>query len=419
MTPNQKNRKELWGKEFRSLEGRILEIRSCDSFSHIDTIFPSAVLHRISPAKSKAETDTTGAEATGHQWPFENNFFNCILIPDGFETLPDLAWAIQESYRVLKPGGRLVGTSIPDIPTFRIDQYERQQTNKEQILIDCTVRLGFRQPQWRGTSIWNGADGNKNVYFTATKYVRSNTMVSVVILCHNQAGYLRRSIHAALAQTYDPYEIIVVNNGSTDSSGEILKEFGDRIRVITREKGLPGSINAGFEAARGDYFTWTGSDNVMFPHMLDVLAGHLDTYQDAAGVYSDNALIDNKGRFLYNMHRPDYNPNLLLDVSRQWLIGISFMFRRDVFESVQGCDLSLQFGEDYDLWLKIASRYQIRHIPDQMVLMAYHDHSSGMSDEERQRRCQGLDYTRHKAQEIRKKYIQQISEFTNGQIQPV
>jgi hypothetical protein len=90
------------------------------------------------------------------------------------------------------------------------------------------------------------------------------------------------------------------------------------------------------------------------------------------------------------------------------------MFRREVFESVGGCDPALPYGEDYDLWLKIASRFEIKHIPDNLVLMAYHDHASGLSDDDRRLRSRALNYTRKKSQEIRAKYIHRILEKDNA-----
>lgn len=396
---------EIWAASMDSPEGRILELHG-EGWANSGKrhLFTSAMVHEI-PMRSNTAIGTSQLE---NKWPFDHDFFDAVLIPEGFEKLLDVASIIKESYRVLKPGGRLLGVSLSNIPTLDIDQYERRPENKEQVLIDCALRMGFRRTRWEGVSVWSGKKKNSPVYFGATKYVHNRKRVSIVILCHNQARYLRRAIHSALAQTYDPYEIIVVNNGSSDDSAQILEEFGKQIRVITREKGIPGSVNAGFEASQGEYLTWTGADNVMFPHMLAVLAGHLDTYQNIGGVYSDNALIDSQGSFLYNMHRPDYDPGLLLDVSRHWLIGISFMFRREIFKSVGGCDISLEFGEDYDLWLKIASHYPIRHIPDRTVLMAYEDHSTGLSDEKRHNRLQCLDYTRRKILKIQEKYRKNI-----------
>lgn len=90
---------------------------------------------------------------------------------------------------------------------------------------------------------------------------------------HNGAEYLRESIESCLAQTFRNWELIVVNDCSTDESGAIAEEYAamdERIRVIHNETNLklPASLNVGFRQAKGEYLTWTSDDNLYLPHAL-------------------------------------------------------------------------------------------------------------------------------------------------------
>jgi len=107
------------------------------------------------------------------------------------------------------------------------------------------------------------------------KVTMPDRLVSVVLPVYNQAGYLPAALDSVFAQTYLHYELIVVDDGSTDATPQVLADYQQRhaFTVIRQaNQRLPRALNTGFAAARGEYLTWTSSDNVMLPDMLAVLA---------------------------------------------------------------------------------------------------------------------------------------------------
>ena len=93
--------------------------------------------------------------------------------------------------------------------------------------------------------------------------------VSVIIPTYNGAQYIKQAVDSVLAQTYDDYEIIVVDDGSTDDTAELLRPYGDRITYLYQEnRKLPAARNTGIRTARGQYLAFLDSDNLFLPHKL-------------------------------------------------------------------------------------------------------------------------------------------------------
>ena len=121
--------------------------------------------------------------------------------------------------------------------------------------------------------------------------------VTVVLPVHNGAAFLDAAITSILAQTFRDFELICVDDGSTDDTPAILRRHAladRRVRIITNSpnKGLPGALNTGFAAARGTLHTWTSDDNIARPDMLARLVAALDAAPDASIAYADFSVID-------------------------------------------------------------------------------------------------------------------------------
>ena len=203
--------------------------------------------------------------------------------------------------------------------------------------------------------------------------------VSVILPTHNQAHYLPATLDGVFAQTYPDYELIVVNDGSTDDTADVLADYQQRheFTVITQEnQGLPRALNAGFAQARGDYLTWTSSDNVMLPEMLALLAGALDEDPRVGLVYADRYLMDGTGRDLGRFNLPDYDPHLLLHTN---LVHCCFLYRRECMERVGDYDPEFIYGEDWEYWIRISKFYPMKHIPQ--ALYRYRLHRSSMTSD--------------------------------------
>src|ERR1017187_1387375 len=101
-------------------------------------------------------------------------------------------------------------------------------------------------------------------------------VISIVLPTYNGSKYIRTSIDSCLHQTFPNFELIIVNDCSTDDTASIVEEYvakDDRIKIIhnIQNKKLPLSLNKGFEIAKGKYFTWTSDDNYYAPHALQTL----------------------------------------------------------------------------------------------------------------------------------------------------
>src|SRR3989442_10179514 len=131
--------------------------------------------------------------------------------------------------------------------------------------------------------------------------------ISIVLPTHEGARFLRESIDSCLAQTYADFELILVDDCSTDATPAILAEYAARdARVRTFRNGenlkLPQSLNVGFSHAAGRYFTWISDDNRFRPAALQTLAAMLDARPDLDVVYSDCSVIDEAGAVVARRH---------------------------------------------------------------------------------------------------------------------
>ncbi len=188
--------------------------------------------------------------------------------------------------------------------------------------------------------------------------------VSIVLPCYNGADFLAQSINSVIAQTYTDWELILVNDCSTDNSLEIMHQYADkdeRIRIMDNEHNLklPGALNRGFQETKGKYLTWTSHDNRMGPTMLEEFVSYLDNNPDKGLVTACYAAFSLRtGEHLYEVHHPD--PQLHLPLFN--CICYAFMYRREVLETVGEYDTTLFLVEDYDYWVRIWQKYPVGKI---------------------------------------------------------
>ncbi len=135
--------------------------------------------------------------------------------------------------------------------------------------------------------------------------------VSVVIATYNRASYVRQAINSVLSQTMQDFELIVVDDGSTDNTADALADFRDRIRYVRTENGGPASArNAGMALANGKYICWLDSDDYFHPAKLALQCAVLDRYPDIGMVYSNCSAFDDQGMWrefhLQSYHEPAY-----------------------------------------------------------------------------------------------------------------
>ena len=225
--------------------------------------------------------------------------------------------------------------------------------------------------------------------------VEQTGLVSVVLPVFNQADMVAAAIDSVLAQSYAPFELIVVDDGSTDDVHAVLRRYvGDpRVRVLTQpNQGLPKALSTGFEFAVGEFFTWTSADNVMLPEQLTRLVAFLRERPDVTMVYADYELIDADGQLLEGgefrvMDRTDKHNLSAVRVNRSThdlnryednFIGACFLYRGQAGRLIG--DYNPELGlEDYDYWMRINRMFRIEHLGTDELLYRYRVHENTLS----------------------------------------
>ncbi len=192
--------------------------------------------------------------------------------------------------------------------------------------------------------------------------------VSVVMGVYNGERFLRPAIESILNQTFRDFELIIVDDGSTDRSRQILREFKDhRMRVVCNQQnlGIAKTLNNGIAVALGEYVALQDHDDVSLPARLERQVAFLDKNAQVGMVGSSCSLIDEAGTLL--AHRPVECDDVKLRWDLLWrtaLIHTTLMVRRRAIEEVGGYspDLQYRFAEDYDLMSRVAFRYAVANI---------------------------------------------------------
>ena len=203
--------------------------------------------------------------------------------------------------------------------------------------------------------------------------------VSVVIPCYNRARYIGRAIESVLANKFDDYEVIVVDNGSTDGSQDVVESYvrktDGRVKLIRNDKNIIAySLNLGVNAARGKYISQLDSDDEYTPDTLGAMVEYLESHPKCGLAISYYDLIDPDGNVLEEfgvIKHLEYNRNNILRVDGA---GAVRMWRKKVIEEFGGFneDKFGHYGEDYDLVLKVSEKYDVGRV--HQVLYHYRRH---------------------------------------------
>lgn len=175
--------------------------------------------------------------------------------------------------------------------------------------------------------------------------------VSIIIPCYNQENYIEESITSALNQTYPNTEIVCVNDGSTDNSGEIIKKFAEKYKNIvffdeTENKGLVFARNLAIEAAQGEYILPLDADDKIDATYVEKAIKILEENPKVGIVYCRAKLFGSKNKI---WKLPDFSKEEILYANS---IFCSAMFRKSDFQKAGGYKTCMSLGcEDWDLWL--------------------------------------------------------------------
>jgi len=195
-----------------------------------------------------------------------------------------------------------------------------------------------------------------------------NPKVTVLMSVYNGEKYLREAIDSILAQTFKNFEFLIVNDGSTDKTAEILKSYKDsRIKIISNEKniGLTKSLNKGLKAAKGNYIARQDADDVSMPERLEKEVEFLEQNRNVGLVGTDYLFINEKGKVVHIVKCLNGSRELkekLLE-GNQFGHG-SVMLRRECIDEVGTYREEFKFAQDYDFYLRIAEVYDVANISE-------------------------------------------------------
>jgi glycosyltransferase involved in cell wall biosynthesis len=211
----------------------------------------------------------------------------------------------------------------------------------------------------------------------------TNPTISVLMSVHNGENYLEEAIESILNQTYPDFELIIINDFSTDSSFEIIKKFADK-RIVLIENdhniGLTKSLNKGLKIAKGEYIARMDADDISeinrFEKQIDVLQKNPDYTVVGSNIF----LIDDTGLIIEQIKYPETTEenlgNIFFDNT---IVHSSAMFRKDFVMSLGGYNEEYSKSQDYDLWLNIIENggllYNI-----QESLLKYRIHAGSISN---------------------------------------
>ena len=202
--------------------------------------------------------------------------------------------------------------------------------------------------------------------------------ISVLLSCYNGARWLDEAINSVLSQTFGDFEFIIVDDGSTDNSPEIIKRYAEqdaRVVVIAkRNTGLADSLNVGIRQARGEWIARLDADDICEPARLEMQLAKARENPGLVYVGSGLFVIDENGNVNKVFHYPEDHSSLLknLTTARKFPPHSSAFYRTDVARSVGGYRCLLRRAQDHDLWLRLADVGEFSAIYDPLVKIRKH-----------------------------------------------
>jgi glycosyltransferase involved in cell wall biosynthesis len=219
--------------------------------------------------------------------------------------------------------------------------------------------------------------------------------ITIVTAVFNGAEYIQETINSVLeCASGINYEYIVVNDGSTDNTLELLEAFGSRISVINQQNcGESESVTRAFQKARGNYLLVVSADDpLLTPKLFDEVFEWFKSDKNLVAVYPDWQMIDPAGNLLQTVYVPDYSDELLIGECRT-LPGPGVIFRKDAALSIGGRLSKWVFVGDYDFWLRLSRLGEIRHRSEVLAQWRHHPTSTSVSK-------RGIDMARERIEVV-------------------
>ena len=203
-------------------------------------------------------------------------------------------------------------------------------------------------------------------------------MISVILPTYNGEKYIKQSIDSVLWQTYTDWELIIIDDCSTDNTCNIIDGYAakdNRIKVIHNKKNmkLPFSLNIGFKQAKGEFFTWTSDDNAFAPKAFERMISNLINNK-VDFIFTNYEVIDPDDYIIYQIESGPVDELPLKDT-----IGACFLYKREIHEVLGGYNINKFLVEDYDFWLRAYWKFRFMHLDENLYY--YRMHGSSLTAE--------------------------------------
>ena len=196
--------------------------------------------------------------------------------------------------------------------------------------------------------------------------------ISVIIPTYNRLNLLKETVESVRHQTFRDFEIIVVNDGSTDGTAKWLDTQGDLKHLDQENKGIATSRNNGAAAAEGEWFAFVDHDDLWAPDKLEIQAEFMKRNPDVGLVAARHVRLSQKPPKVRN-HRWIKGDLLVKVFSESFIHTSSVIIRRDVFRAINGFPARYRFADEFDVWLKIAANYPVAYVYDPLVFIRFYE----------------------------------------------
>ncbi|MCW8931858.1 MAG: glycosyltransferase [Gammaproteobacteria bacterium] len=209
-------------------------------------------------------------------------------------------------------------------------------------------------------------------------------LVSVIIPAYNRKNYIKQTVESVLEQTYKNFELIVVDDGSTDGTLNILQGYRTQMTLLQHpngeNRGQAASINLGLSHSNGEFIAILDSDDYWKLSYLENMVDYLNPKLDIGMAYSNGHAVDENGEYIYTLLKKDHiERNHLGDILCDCYLCLpgASLVRRSVYEKVGNFDVSLRAGQDHDMCIRISEETQLGY--NNKELFYYRKHQDTIS----------------------------------------
>ncbi len=201
------------------------------------------------------------------------------------------------------------------------------------------------------------------------------SLISVIIPVYNGEDFLGAAIDSVLGQSIDDYELLVVDDGSTDRSPSIAKSYGERLTYLRKENGgVASALNHGIREAGGKYIAWLSHDDLFLPNKLERQLKFTNENKRFKACYTDYHIIDPAGNLIKTVETPWYPRQEAIRAlfARMYINGSSMLIDRTVFDRVGLFNERRRYSQDADFWFRILHQFEIGRVPEVLLLWRSH-----------------------------------------------